>query len=107
MSMTKEIEQENTFRALRGEEITKVCVQCVHYHRQHGHDRCRREIHRGFHNVSGKVQDLGELHFCSIEREIETKYEHSVKAGKTCGSVGQFWEQRSTPWKPWYLRWMK
>ena len=105
--MTTKLEQDNTIHALKGEEITKICIQCIHYDKIFGHDRCKREIHRGFHNVTGKREDLGELHFCKIEREIETKYEHSVKSGKTCGSIGQFWEQRSTPWTPWYIFWRK
>ncbi len=105
--MTTKLEQDNTIHALKGEEITKICIQCIHYDKIFGDEKCTRDRHKGFHNVSGKVQDLGELHFCKIEREIEREYEHSVKAGNTCGAIGQFWEQRSTPWTPWYIFWRK
>jgi len=105
--MTTKLEQDNIIHALKGEEITKICIQCIHYDRAMGHERCTRSRNKGFHSVTGKIQVIGEMLYCNVEREIDQDYPYSVKSGTTCGAIGQFWEQRSTPWTPWYIFWRR
>ena len=96
--MTTELEKENTLRALKGEAIAKVCVECVHYSRPNSMDYCLRKVKSGFHNVTGKVQEIGEKLYCDIEREIESAAPTRVANEQQCGAIGQFWEQ--APPKP-------
>jgi len=103
--MTTLLEQENTTRALKGEPIAKICVQCVHYDRRDGQEICMRDHRAGFHNVSGKIEEQGEIYCCNIEREIDHAFPAAVKNKTRCGAIGQFWEQNPKPRKPWYIFW--
>lgn len=97
MFFTKKVTQEqvdtlNTLNALAERPIVKVCKLCKHYYRQYGHDKCRRDIHPGYNQVTGKSEMVGRLHFCEHNRETDDTYENSVKDGSICGAIGQFWE---------------
>ena len=105
----KIIEQENTIRRLKGEEIAKVCKMCVHYRRKHGIGICTRDLHTGFHNVTGKVEEQGKTHYCDNEREIEASHPTLVENGSKCGAIGQFFEPAppTAPKISWLRGWFK